>query len=156
MSTKEFIKEQVENFSSSFTPGQFTELSKRENSLIILEVPSKDYTLTEIARIVESNNVHIMALNVMPISGGEFLLLSLKLDIDDVTVLLRSFERFNYNVVYYFMKEGEVTDKQKERLDELLFYLDMWLNLFRFIGEQWRLDDPYKLEQEVLNQQFND
>lgn len=66
-----------------------------------------------------------MALNVMPISGGEFLLLSLKLDIDDVTVLLRSFERFNYNVVYYFMKEGEVTDKQKERLDELLFYLDM-------------------------------
>ncbi|NLX66820.1 MAG: hypothetical protein GXZ19_08660 [Bacteroidales bacterium] len=125
MSTKEFIKEQVENFSSSFTPGQFTELSKRENSLIILEVPSKDYTLTEIARIVESNNVHIMALNVMPISGGEFLLLSLKLDIDDVTVLLRSFERFNYNVVYYFMKEGEVTDKQKERLDELLFYLDM-------------------------------
>ena len=125
MSTKEFLKEQVENFSSSFTPGQFTELSKRENSLIILEVPSKDYTLTEIARIVESNNVHIMALNVMPISGGEFLLLSLKLDIDDVTVLLRSFERFNYNVVYYFMKEGEVTDKQKERLDELLFYLDM-------------------------------
>ena len=125
MSTKEFIKEQVENFSSSFTPGQFTELSKRENSLIILEVPSKDYTLTEIARIVESNNVHIMALNVMPISGGEFLLLSLKLDIDDVTVLLRSFERFNYNVVYYFMKEGEVTDTQKERLDELMYYLEM-------------------------------
>ncbi|RNC65020.1 hypothetical protein [Proteiniphilum sp. X52] len=125
MSTKEFIKEQVEKFSSSFTPEQFTELSKMENSLIILEVPLKDYTLTEIARIVESNNVHITALNVIPISGGEFLLVSLKLDTDDVTVLLRSFERFNYNVVYYFMKEGEVTDKQKERLDELMYYLNM-------------------------------
>ncbi|SCD20953.1 hypothetical protein PSM36_2148 [Proteiniphilum saccharofermentans] len=125
MSTKEFIKEQVEKFSSSFTPGQFTELSRTENSLIILEVPLKDYTLTEIARIVESNNAHITALSVMPISGGEFLLISLKLDIDDVTVLLRSFERFNYNVVYYFMKEGEVTDKQKERLDELMYYLEM-------------------------------
>ncbi|MDY9919785.1 hypothetical protein SAMN05216365_13114 [Porphyromonadaceae bacterium NLAE-zl-C104] len=125
MSTKEFIKEQVEKFSSSFTPGQFTELSRTENSLIILEVPLKDYTLTEIARIVESNNAHITALSVMPISGGEFLLISLKLDIDDVTVLLRSFERFNYNVVYYFMKEGEVTDKQKERLDELMYYLNM-------------------------------
>ena len=125
MSTKEFIKEQVEKFSSSFTPGQFTELSKTENSLIILEVPLKDYTLTEIARIVESNNAHIMSLIVMPISGGEFLLVSLKLDMDDVTVLLRSFERFNYNVVYYFMKEGEVTDKQKERLEELMYYLEM-------------------------------
>lgn len=125
MSTKEFIKEQVEKFSSSFTPGQFTELSKTENSLIILEVPLKDYTLTEIARIVESNNAHIMSLIVMPISGGEFLLVSLKLDMDDVTVLLRSFERFNYNVVYYFMKEGEVTDTQKERLDELMYYLEM-------------------------------
>jgi len=80
MSTKEFIKEQVEKFSSSFTPGQFTELSRTENSLIILEVPLKDYTLTEIARIVESNNAHITALSVMPISGGEFLLISLKLD----------------------------------------------------------------------------
>ena len=125
MSTKEFIKEQVEKFSSSFTPGQFTELSKTENSLIILEVRLKDYTLTEIARIVESNNAHITALNIMPISGGEFLLVSLKLDTDDVTVLLRSFERFNYNVVYYFMKDGEVTDTQKERLEELMYYLEM-------------------------------
>ena len=125
MSTKEFIKEQVEKFSSSFTPGQFTELSRMENSLIILEVPLKDYTLTEIARIVESNNAHITTLNVMPISGGEFLLISLKLDTDDVSVLLRSFERFNYNVVYYFMKEVEVNDTQKERLDELMYYLDM-------------------------------
>jgi hypothetical protein len=66
-----------------------------------------------------------MVLNVMPISGGEFLLVSLKLDTDDVTVLLRSFERFNYKVVYYFMKEGEVTDMQKERLEELMYYLEM-------------------------------
>ncbi|MEA4917906.1 hypothetical protein [Proteiniphilum sp.] len=125
MSTKEFIKDQVEKFSSSLTPEQFTELSMMENSLIILEVPLKDYTLTDIARIVESNNTHITALNTIPISGGEHLLVSLKLDIDDVTVLLRSFERFNYNIVYYFMKEGEVTDTQKKRLDELIYYLEM-------------------------------
>lgn len=125
MSIKEFIKGQVEKFSSSLTAEQFAELSKTENSLIILEIPLKDYTLTEIARIVESNNVHITALNTMPISGGEFLLVSLKFDTDDVTALLRSFERFNYEVIYYFMREGEVTDRQKERLDELMYYLDM-------------------------------
>jgi hypothetical protein len=125
MSDKEFIKNQVEKFSSPLTPKQFTELSEAENSLIILEVPPKDYTLTEIARIVESNNAHVMALSLMPISGGAVLLVSLKLDVDDLTSVLRSFERFNYNVVYYFMKEGEVTDTQKKRLDELLYYLEM-------------------------------
>ncbi|MDR2815288.1 MAG: hypothetical protein LBB62_01090 [Proteiniphilum sp.] len=125
MSTKEFIRNQVKRYNLSFTPEQFMELSKTENSLIIVEVPLKDYTLTEIARIVESNNTHITSLNIMPVSGGESLLVSLKLDTDDVTALLRSFERFNYNVVYYFMKEGEVTDKQKERLDELMYYLEM-------------------------------
>lgn len=125
MSTKEFIKNQVEKFIKPFTPEQFTELSETENSLIILEIPLKDYTLTEIARIVESNNAHIIALSVLPISGGSELLVSLKLDVSDLTSVLRSFERFNYNVVYYYMKEGEITDQQKERLDELMYYLDM-------------------------------
>ena len=125
MSAKEFIKNQVERFNSRFTPEQFTELSEAENSLIILEIPLKDYTLTEIARIVESNNAHVMALSVMPISGGSLLLVSLKLDVDDLTAVLRSFERFSYNVLYYFMREGEVTDTQKERLDELMYYLEM-------------------------------
>ena len=88
-------------------------------------MPIKDYTLTEIARIVESNNAHVISLSTLPISGGSELLVSLKLDISDLTTILRSFERFNYNVTYFFMKEGEVTDKQKERLDELMYYLDM-------------------------------
>ncbi len=125
MSNKEFIKKQVEKFATPLTPEQFTELSETENSLLILEIPLKDYTLTEIARIVESNNAHIMALSVMPISGGSLLLVSLKLDVDDLTSVLRSFERFNYSVLYYFMREGEVTDTQKERLAELMYYLEM-------------------------------
>ena len=125
MSTKEFIKKQGESFSKPLTPEQFSELSEAENSLIILEMPIKDYTLTEIARIVESNNAHVISLSTLPISGGSELLVSLKLDISDLTTILRSFERFNYNVTYFFMKEGEVTDKQKERLDELMYYLDM-------------------------------
>ncbi len=125
MSTKEFIKKQVKNFSKPLSPDQFSELSEAENSLIILEIPLIDYTLTEIARIVESNNARVISLSILPISGGNDLLVSLKLDISDLTPVLRSFERFNYNVAYFFMKEGEVTDKQKDRLNELMYYLEM-------------------------------
>lgn len=125
MSTKEFIRDQVEKLNSSVTLEQFAEISGIENSLVILEVPSKDYTLTEIARIVESNNIHITGLNVIPQSEGEILWVSLKLNTDDVTVLLRSFERFSYKVVYYSMRESDVTVTQKNRLDELMYYLEM-------------------------------
>jgi hypothetical protein len=48
MSTKEFIKKQVEKFSSHITPEEFADLTEAENSLIILEMPLKDYTLTKI------------------------------------------------------------------------------------------------------------
>ena len=125
MSSKEFIKKQVEKFSSSLTPEQFTELSESENSLIILEVSAKDYTLTEIARLIESNNAHVLSLTVMPLADGSSLLISIKLDVSDITPVLRSFERFDYKVIYYYMKEGEINDKQRDRLNELLYYLDM-------------------------------
>jgi hypothetical protein len=125
MSSKEFIKKQVEKFSSSLTPEQFTELSESENSLIILEVSAKDYTLTEIARLIESNNAHVLSLTVMPLADGSSLLISIKLDVADLTPVLRSFERFDYKVIYYYMKEGEINDKQRDRLNELLYYLNM-------------------------------
>ncbi len=125
MQSKEFIKKQVKSFASTITPEQFLELTENEYSLIILDVSVKDYTLTEIARLVEDNNARITRLEVLPTKDGSSLLVSLKLDVNDVSTVLRSFERFNYNVIYYFMKEGKMNDTDEDRLKELLHYLDM-------------------------------
>lgn len=129
MSTDEFIKNRLEKPSLPSLPEQFIELAETENSLenslIVLEVPLEDYTLTDIARIVESNSAQIIALSVLPVAEGTNLLISLKLNVTDPSSVLRSFERFNYKVVYYFMREGKITDIQRERLDELIYYLDM-------------------------------
>ena len=129
MSTDEFIKSRLEKPSLPSLPEQFAELAETENSLenslIVLEVPLEDYTLTDIARIVESNSAQIIALSVLPVAEGTNLLISLKLNVTDPSSVLRSFERFNYKVVYYFMREGKITDIQRERLDELIYYLDM-------------------------------
>ena len=84
-----------------------------------------DYTITDIARIVESNNARVMNLFVLPVADGNTLIISVKLNLLDISTVLMSFERFNYKVLYYRMKEGSVTDTHKERLDELLYYLEM-------------------------------
>ncbi len=125
MQSKEFIKKQVKNFASSIIPEQFLEITESENSLVILDVPVKDYTLTEIAKLVEDNNARITRLEVLPNNDGLSFLVSLKIDVSDLSAVLRSFERFNYNVVYHFMKEGEINDTHDDRLKELLHYLDM-------------------------------
>ncbi len=122
---KDFITRQIEKQSVSFTPESFLGLSDTENSLIILEIPLVDYTITDIARIVESNNARVMNLFVLPVADGNTLIISVKLNLLDISTVLMSFERFNYKVLYYRMKEGSVTDTHKERLDELLYYLEM-------------------------------
>ena len=122
---KDFIRQQIEKQSVSFTPENFLGLSDTENSLIILEIPLVDYTITDIARIVESNNARVMNLFVLPVADGNTLIISVKLNLLDISTVLMSFERFNYKVLYYRMKEGSVTDTHKERLDELLYYLEM-------------------------------
>lgn len=122
---KDFIEQQIQSQSLSFNTDNFLGLSDTENSLIVIECSLIDYSLTDIARIVESNNAHVMNLFVLPIVDGNTLLISIKLNLIDASPVLMSLERFNYKIVYYLMKEGVVTDTHKERLDELLYYLDM-------------------------------
>ena len=98
---KDFITRQIEKQSVSFTPESFLGLSDTENSLIILEIPLVDYTITDIARIVESNNARVMNLFVLPVADGNTLIISVKLNLLDISTVLMSFERFNYKVLYY-------------------------------------------------------
>lgn len=122
---KDFIEEQIQKQLVSFTAESFLELSDIENSMVVIESQLIDYSLTDIARIVESNNGRVMNLSVLPVADGNTLMISIKLNLIDISPVLMSFERFNYKVLYYKMKEGTVTDTHKERLDELLHYLDM-------------------------------
>ena len=122
---KDFIRHQIEKQSVSFTVENFLGLSDTENSLVVIEISLVDYTLTEIARIVESNNARIMNVFILPLADGNTLIISIKLNLLDISPVLMSLERFNYKVLHYEMKEGVVTETHKERLDELLYYLSM-------------------------------
>ena len=122
---KDFIRHQIEKQSVSFTVENVLGLSDTENSLVVIEISLVDYTLTEIARIVESNNARIMNVFILPVADGNTLIISIKLNLLDISPVLMSLERFNYKVLHYEMKEGVVTETHKERLDELLYYLNM-------------------------------
>lgn len=94
-------------------------------SVIVLEMMPQDYALSEIARLVEANNAHVMNLlsHTDPATGR--LLLTIKIDLEDASPVIRSFERFNYTVLYHFMEKGMVDDLLQQKMNELLYYMNM-------------------------------
>ena len=94
-------------------------------ALIAIEIYQQDYDLLNIIRIVESNNSKVLSFFTYCLGDTGKLIIMLKIDSEDASAILRSFERFNYNVAYYFQKHSLTDDIQHKRLEELMYYLQM-------------------------------
>lgn len=94
-------------------------------SVFVLELMPQDYSLTDIARLIESNNAHILNLLSYTDQATGRLRLIIKIDLEDASPVIRSFERFNYTVLYYFMEKGMVDDLLQQRMEELLRYMSI-------------------------------
>lgn len=93
-------------------------------ALIVLEQESKDYSFNEINRIVESNDAQITQLNTYtdPESGSTRLTIRVnKLEVSDI---ISTFQRYEYNVKYYFGEEL-YENELKTNYDNLMNYLKL-------------------------------
>ncbi|WP_102408396.1 CBS domain-containing protein [Parabacteroides bouchesdurhonensis] len=99
--------------------------AEAEGSIIVLEMMPQDYVLSDIARLVESNNAHVLNLLSHQDKETGRLLISIKIDLEDASPVIRSFERFNYTVLYHFMEKGMVDNLLQQRMNELLHYMNM-------------------------------
>ena len=106
------------NFYARTTP--FTE----SGSIIVLEVQRRDYALSEIARIAESEDAIILASFVEAAAGGSLLQVTIKVNRETVTGIIATFERFGYEVRATF-NEGVAVDALRERYDALMSYLNV-------------------------------
>jgi CBS domain-containing protein len=93
--------------------------------VVVLEMWPQDYVLSDIGRIVEANNAHVLNLLHSVEQDTGRLHITIKTDLEDVTPVIRSFERFNYTVLYHFMEKGMIDDVLQQRMDELLYYMNM-------------------------------
>lgn len=82
-----------------------------------------DYSFSEIAQIVESNNANLLGIFVSKIKD-EMAHITLKLSLHDINNTLHSFRRYNYEILNEFEK-----DKYLEELNERSNYLQKYLNI---------------------------
>lgn len=73
--------------------------------IIVLEMERPQFAISEISRIVESNNCHILHLNttVNPLTG--LLTVTIHLNNKEIASVIATFERYDYTVIYYFGNE---------------------------------------------------
>ncbi|MBK9505652.1 MAG: CBS domain-containing protein [Chitinophagales bacterium] len=93
--------------------------------VIIIELNNKtDYVLSDIARIVEGNDAHILSLyfNVEPDSGKHAV--TIKVDSTEIKHIVATFERYQYQVKAYF-QESDMVEIIKDRYDSLMNYLNI-------------------------------
>lgn len=106
-----------------------TELSemasmKENGGLIVLELNINDYYLSEIARIIESNDSKILSLYISSPIDSTKLEVTIKVNRMDLSGIIQTFERFNYNIKASF-HESSNDDFMKERFDTLMKFFDL-------------------------------
>jgi predicted transcriptional regulator len=93
-------------------------------SIVVLEMDKKNYSLAEIARIVESENKVILSSLLSSNGESDRLEITLKLNSAQIQNLLSTFERFGYNIKATFDEE-DVKDTLKKRYESLMTYLNV-------------------------------
>jgi acetoin utilization protein AcuB len=93
--------------------------------ILVLSMRDYDYSLTEIARLIESDNAKILSsyIESEPLNP-KMIKLTLKLNRTDLTRIIATLERFEYNVVASF-QNSEPAQDNRDRLDMLFKYLEM-------------------------------
>ncbi len=94
-------------------------------SVIVLELNSIDYSLSQIAQIVEGNEAKILSFYVSPILDSKKLTVTLKINVIDLSAIIQTFVRYDYNIVAVYMDESSLNDLYEDRLGQLMKYMNI-------------------------------
>jgi acetoin utilization protein AcuB len=112
--TREDILQYFTEFSSIAEPG----------CILVLTVKKRDYSLSEIARIVESENGSILSTNIHNLLDTELIEVTIKINKQEINRIVSTFIRYNYTIKASY-SENDYHHLLQERFDHLMNYLNV-------------------------------
>jgi len=91
--------------------------------IITLEMNVHDYSISEIAQIVESNDMKILSVYFSQIPNSTKIELTIKVNRSDLGALIQTFDRYNYTIVASIFEDEN--DDLQDRYDSLMNYLNV-------------------------------
>ncbi|HXB40236.1 MAG TPA: CBS domain-containing protein [Bacteroidia bacterium] len=95
-----------------------------QGGIIELELNKNDYSLTQIASIVEGNDAKILSCYVTSTPDSNKIEVTLKINREELSRILQTFNRYNYTVKASYHQAG-YEDDLKTRFDEFMRFLNI-------------------------------
>lgn len=97
---------------------------KSPGGIIVMNLAEADYSMTEISRIVESNNAKILGSFITRSFSENKFELTLKINKVNVQDIIQTFERYSYDITASYDQSSSEYDLQ-DRYDNLMNYLNI-------------------------------
>ncbi len=97
---------------------------QQPGGVLILEIQSRDYSMSEIARLVESEGASVLSSLVTSRPDAYKVEVTLKVNRQNLAGIISTFKRFNYEVKASF-QENDYFNTLKNRYDSFMNYLNV-------------------------------
>jgi len=94
-------------------------------TVVVLELNAIDYSLSQIAQIVEYNNSKIISLYTNRKEESKKMELTLKIESDNIISVLESFNRYEYHIKAVHASDSPQADIFDDRYDNLMNFLNI-------------------------------
>ncbi|MBS1568142.1 MAG: hypothetical protein JST45_01750 [Bacteroidetes bacterium] len=98
--------------------------AEEEGSVVVLDMARNDYALQQIARIVEDEGARIMSLYCSNTPDSTRMEVTLKINREDISAILKAFDRFDYTVRTTF-QGSQVESDLRDRYEGLMRMMRM-------------------------------
>jgi len=104
----------------------FSEITSIQNpgGILVLEVNQNDYSLAEITRLVESNDIKVLSSYITTFPDSTKMEVTIKMNKIDITPIIQTFLRFNYIIKASF-NDTEPNNDLQENYDSFMNYLNI-------------------------------
>lgn len=104
--------------------GKFTGINL-SGGIIVLEMNKHDYSLSQIAQIIESNDAKVYSTYISSENDINSIDVTIKLSGENIDAIIQTFERYNYKIKYSFNSNKESVSKIEENYQSLMSYLNV-------------------------------
>ncbi len=98
---------------------------KENGAIIVLDMSIHDYSLSQIAQIVESNDAKILSMYISSHSASTRMEVTLKINRNDLTSIIQTFTRYNYTIHSTFMDHNDMDGLYENRYEMFMKYLSI-------------------------------
>lgn len=98
---------------------------REPGGVIVLEMNTIDYSLSQIAQIVEGNDAKILSFYTHQLADSKLLLVTLKINVVDLSSIIQTFVRYDYNIKSVYMDESVIQNLYVDRYDQLIKFMNI-------------------------------